>query len=201
MASISQQIRQAENTIRNAADCQSILFNIELIVNQTVKQLEASIENSLKLNELYGILAKIPTTLDEVIKWIKAQVLGVYFQQLKAAIEQVKEAIECANALVDLLKTVEEAVERLPECFVQVPSIIENSVKTSIDNKIENIVGPSLAKVREISDVINEAVPGLVTIDTSSPEAFLESIKNNPINRPDFVNEIVYDYEKIFRKD
>lgn len=201
MASISQQIRQAENTIRNAADCQSILFNIELIVNQTVKQLEASIENSLKLNELYGILAKIPTTLDEVIKWIKAQVLGVYFQQLKAAIEQVKEAIECANALVDLLKTVEEAVERLPECFVQVPSIIENSVKTSIDNKIENIVGPSLAKVREISDVINEAVPGLVTIDTSSPEAFLESIKDNPINRPDFVNEIVYDYEKIFRKD
>jgi prophage DNA circulation protein len=140
MALISQQIRQAENTIRNATDCQSLLFNIEMIVNQTVRQLETSIENSGKLNELYGVLAKIPTSLDEVIKWIKAQVLGAYFQQLKAAIEQVKEAIECANALVDLVKTVEEAVERLPECFAQIPSIVENSVKNSIDSKIQNIV-------------------------------------------------------------
>ncbi len=200
MALISQQIRQAENTIRNATDCQSLLFNIEMIVNQTVRQLETSIENSGKLNELYGVLAKIPTSLDEVIKWIKAQVLGAYFQQLKAAIEQVKEAIECANALVDLVKTVEEAVERLPECFAQIPSIVENSVKNSIDSKIQNIVGPTLEKVREISNVINDAIPGLVVIDTSNPEAFLESIKDNPINRPDFINEITYEYEKIFNR-
>lgn len=196
----SEPIRQIERAIRTHTDCQSILFVIELATDQLVQQLETAIESSLKLNELYGILAKIPTNLDEVLKWIKAQVLGQYFEKLKAAIELAKQAIEYADALIDLANAVEEAVERLPECFAQVPSLVENVVKQRIDNKIQNIVGPTLAKVQEISDVINNEIPGLVKIDTSSPEAFLESIRSGPINTPDEVNEIVYEYQRIFNR-
>jgi ABC-type transporter Mla subunit MlaD len=167
------------------------------MIEQQIKQLEAAIASSVKLNSLFSALAKIPTTIEEVISAFKNSIISQAVENLKAAIEQAKQIIEFADALSDLIDAVDDAAERLPECFAQAPSILENSVRRSIDNRINNIVGPALQKVKETADVINNAIPGIVSIDTSDAASFLESIRNNPIN----TQAIVYEYEKIFSTD
>lgn len=197
MAINIQSIRDTELAIRTHTDCQSLLFTIDNAIDQQIKQLEAAVANSSKLNDLFSALAKIPTSIDDVIKLFKDSIVNQAIENLKAAIEQAKQIIEFADALADLVKAIDDAAERLPDCFAQVPSILENSVRQSIDNRINSVVGPALQRVKETADVINEAIPGIVSIDTSNAASFLESVRNNPINK----EAIVYEYEKVFSRN
>jgi hypothetical protein len=194
------EIRGWETSIRTATDCGSILYIVQEAMDVWEKKIEEAFAKNAKLTEMFGVLAEIPKNLDEVIKWIEKVTLGTYLTYLKQAIDQARLAIEYANALVNIANAIQEAVERLPECFAQVPDFIESSIKQKIDNNIQKIVGPSLAKVQEISNVINNKIPGLVNIDTSNSESFLISITNNPINTPTDIDQIVADYQSLLNR-
>jgi ABC-type transporter Mla subunit MlaD len=197
MAINTQAIREIERSIRTHTDCQSLLFTIEVAINQQIKQLESTIASSAKLNNLFAALTTIPTTIDQIIDAFKKSIIGQAIENLKAAVDQAKQIIEFADALSDLVDAIADAAERLPDCFAQAPEILEYSLKQSIDNNINGIVGPALQKVRDNANLINNAIPGIIYIDTSDAQAFMESIRDNPIN----TENIVYAYEKIFSRD
>ena len=197
MAINTQAIREIEKAIRTHTDCQSLLFHIEVAVNQQIKLLESAVASSSKINDLFSALTKIPTTIGDIIDLFKKSIIAQAIENLKASIEQAKQIIEYADALADLIDAVSDAAERLPDCFARVPGILENSVKQSIDNNIKNVVGPALQKVKDNADLINEAIPGIISINTSDPKAFLDSIRDNPIN----TEVIEYEYQKLFSRD
>lgn len=194
----AQTIKDLKYRLQTETDCQSILFNIENIINQQINQIESLNKLSEELTKFFTPLSKLPTSLPDIIDIFKNSFIGQALVQLQTAIDAAIQIIETVQALADLVSVINDAAERLPECFAQAPKVLENSIKRSIDNKMNDIIGPALQKVRESADVINNAIPGIISIDTSSPEGFLESIRNNPINTPDQINQIVYEYEKVF---
>lgn len=194
----TQTIKDLKYRIQTETDCQSILFNIENAFNQQINQIESLNRLSEELTKLFLPLSKLPTSLQDIIDIFKNSFIKEALTQLQTAINAAMQIIQTAQALTELVSAINDAAERLPECFAQVPKVLENTLKQSIDSRINNIVGPALQKVKESADVINNAIPGIISIDTSSPEGFLESIRNNPINTPDQINQIVYEYEKVF---
>jgi ABC-type transporter Mla subunit MlaD len=184
-----------EHTIRSHTDCQSLLFAIETIMNQQIEQIEAVIASSGKIGDLFSVLTKLPTSIDDVIKIFKDGISKQAIDQLKASIEQAKQAIEYAIALAKIVDAINDASQRLPECFVDAPGFLSQSLKQKIDNRVENIVGPALERVSAASQLINNTIPGAVIIDTTSPENFIQSIENNPIN----TEYIISEYDRIFK--
>jgi len=188
-------LNMLEHTIRSHTDCQSLLFAIETIMNQQIEQIEAVIASSGKIGDLFSVLTKLPTSIDDVIKIFKDGISKQAIDQLKASIEQAKQAIEYAIALAKIVDAINDASQRLPECFVDAPGFLSQSLKQKIDNRVENIVGPALERVSAASQLINNTIPGAVIIDTTSPENFIQSIENNPIN----TEYIISEYDRIFK--
>ena len=188
-------IKKLEETIRSHTDCQSLLFSIEVIINQQIEQLESVIQNSADLNNLFAAMTKLPTSIDGVIKIFKDSISLQAIRELEASIEQAKQTIEYAEALGDLVSAIEEASIRMSECFAQAPVAIAQSIKQKVDNKVDDLIGPALDKVRSASDLINNTIPGAVNIDTSSSEAFRESIRASSINKEYIISE----YDRIFK--
>lgn len=188
-------IKSIENRIRTASDCQSILLCIEVTINQQIDLLEQTIKTSGNLSSLFGPLTQLPTSIDAVIKMFKDSISKQAFMQLEAAIDQAKQIIEYANALGDLVSAIEDASVRLSECFAQAPGALTQSIKQKIDNKVDDLIGPALEKVRSAADLINNTIPGSIDIDTSSAEAFSESVRLSSINKESIQSE----YDRIFK--
>ena len=188
-------IKSLEKTIRSHTDCQSLLFAIEVIINQQIEQLDSVVQMSGDLSDLFSPLTKLPTSIDDVIKIFKDSISKQAFRQLEASIEQAKQIIEYAAALGDLVSAIEDASVRLSECFAQAPGALTQSIKQKIDNKVDNLIGPALEKVRSASDLINNTIPGSIDIDTSSAEAFSESVRTSSINKEYIISE----YDRIFK--
>lgn len=192
----AQAIKDLKHRIQTGTDCQTILFDIENSFNQYINQIESLNKLTEELTRLFLPLSKLPTSLQDIIDIFKSSFIGQALLQLQTAVDAAMQIIQTAQALADLVSVINDAVERLPECFAQAPKVLENSLKQSIDNRISNIIGPALQKVRESADVINNALPGIIAIDTSSPESFLESIRNNPLSNQ--IDQVVYEYERVF---
>lgn len=188
-------IKSLEKTIRSHTDCQSLLFAIEVIINQQIEQLDSVVQMSGDLSDLFSALTKLPTSIDDVIKMFTDSISKQAIRQLKASIEQAKQIIEYAAALGDLVSAIEDASVRLSECFAQAPGALIQSTKQKIDNRVDNLIGPALEKVRSAADLINNTIPGSIDIDTSSAEAFSESVRTSSIN----TEYIISEYDRIFK--
>ncbi len=188
-------IKSIENRIRTASDCQSILLCIEVAINQQIELLEQTTKTSGNLSDLFSPLTKLPTSIDGVIKMFKDSISKQAFKQLEASIEQAKQIIEYAEALGDLVSAIGEASSRLPECFAQAPGVLTQSIKQKIDNKVDDLIGPALEKVKSAAELINNTIPNSINIDTSSAEAFSESVRTSSINK----DYIISEYDRIFK--
>lgn len=174
-------IKSIENRIRTASDCQSILLCIEVAINQQIELLEQTIKTSVNLSDLFSPLTKLPTSIDDVIKIFKDSIS--------------KQIIEYAEALGDLVSAIGEASSRLPECFAQAPEALTQSIKQKIDYKVDDLIGPALEKVKSAAELINNTIPNSINIDTSSAEAFSESVRTSSINK----DYIISEYDRIFK--
>jgi hypothetical protein len=188
-------IKSLEKTIRSHTDCQSLLFAIEVIINQQIEQLDSVVQMSGDLSDLFSPLTKLPTSIDDIIKIFKDSISKQAFRQLEASIEQAKQIIEYAAALGDLVSAIEDASVRYSECFAQAPGALTQSIKQKIDNKVDDLIGPALQKVRSAAELINNTIPNSINIDTSSAEAFSESVRTSSINKEFVISE----YDRIFK--
>ncbi len=188
-------IKSIENRIRTASDCQSILLDIEVAINKQIKLLEETIKTSDNLSNLFSPLATLPTSIDDVIKMFKDSISKQALTQLQGSIDQAKQIIEYAEALGDLVSAIEEASSRLPECFAQAPEALTQSIKQKINYKVDDLIGPALEKVKSAAELINNTIPNSINIDTSSAEAFSESVRTSSINKEYIISE----YDRIFK--
>lgn len=160
--------------IDNATDCEVLLH----IVNTHVKALQDLLQSLIKTQrELFSNflpLAKPPTSIRGIIRWIKKFITGTIIPQLRAYVNMGLQIIELTRALARLSRSVTNARTKLQQCALEtVPAVINQEINASIRN-LQLPLTDALNEINLLQSQIEIVIgtPLGRRIDTSSPEAF-----------------------------
>jgi len=102
-------------------------------------------------------------------------ITGLITPQLLAHIKYTKKLIQMAAAIFNVIDAIRVAKETLPQCAIE----IKNQVLTDIENEIQGMVTEALGQIEQsMTAVLGIADPSqtVLRIDTSSPEAFVQTV-------------------------
>ena len=163
IAKATDTVQSFADQINNTTDCAALTLVFERHLESITDLVEEKLQTQLDIIKNHFPLLDVPTSITDVIEYIKKQVLGTAYQQLKAFLKNLKQIAELQKALIDLIQAIEQAGPRLKECLED--SIIEG-IKFDIQTRIDALTAP-----------IDEA---LATVDTLQTQ--INNIIDNPLD-------------------
>lgn len=186
-------IRQLASQIRNIDDCEALNVAMRQHMTQIANLVEAIVDVQLSQLTNFLPILKLPRpTPGAIVRWLRKLVLGTAYPQLQAYISYTLQLIQLAAAAVDLAAAAAEAADNIRRCALEVPQEIENAAKNELETRINNAINHSLSQVSNIQTLINTtANVNLVSFDTSSIQAFNQSVQTNAETTTQLVNDFL----------
>lgn len=169
-------INELANQIRNNTDCEVLLLVVDEHLD-SVRDLFADIKEEMKklLEDILPVASPPSPTPTSIVGWIKKLITSLVTPQLIAHIKYTKKLIQMAAAIFNVIDAIRVAQETLPQCAIE----IKNQVLTDIENEVQGMVTEALGQIESgMLAVLGIADPDqtVMRIDTSSPEAFLQTV-------------------------
>lgn len=171
-------IRNLAEQINNTTDCSALTLIFEQHLDSTIDVIKGAIQSQLDIAKNYLPLLDLPTSIGEIIGYIKKLVLGTVYPQFQAFLKLLKAIAELQKALQELLQAIETADDKLKRCLSD--SIVEG-VKFRIQTEINGLTAPideALGTIdslqTQIKAVINDPTDPFIV--TSSIDAFLATV-------------------------
>ena len=165
-----------------------VRFVKKLVLGGILPQIRAAIEMALQiiklldaLNQLQQEIRRAVERLEEFVKSLPDFLVSEFQNTLDRAVNNIKFAIqdEIAKAICDALKDEDASIDDLRDVLTLIDQGREalqlvNELTTTISNDLSS----SLSSIESIQSDIVSATGQAPGIDTSSPDAFLESVES-----------------------
>lgn len=170
-------VKELTKQIQNTTDCAAI----DLVVREHLKSTEDLIAGIVKIqakqmSNIFPILSLPAADPVSIVSWISKMVLGTAKPQMNAYVSYTIQMIKLGAATAELAAAVAQAAVVLETCALESPINALNDLNT----KIAGIIPTSLQKVGATQTAIGNIVgPGMVQIDVSNQENFINSVNLN----------------------
>jgi hypothetical protein len=169
-------INELADQIRNNTDCEVLLLIVDEHLD-SVRDLFADIKEEMRklLTDILPVAGPPSPTPTSIVAWINKLITSLITPQLLAHIKYTKKLIQMAAAIYNVIDAIRVAKETLPQCAIE----IKDQVLTEIENQIKGVVDEALGQIEEsMTAVLGIADPSqtVLRIDTSSPEAFIQTV-------------------------
>lgn len=162
----TERVNRMAEQLEEMTDCEAILQLIDEFIDEFTKMLEDFIKEQLDILKDELPLLDIPTSIGQILGWIKKLVVGRILPRLRAYIKLIKRIAEFVFALQRLLQVIESIPEKIDRCA----NIAEQNAILGLQDKIRDTIN-------SVTDPIDQA---LAEIDTVQNQ--LENILENPLN-------------------
>lgn len=159
-------VNEMTEQLEQITDCRALLFLIDDFIDELSKMIEEFIKEQLQILKEDLPLLDIPTSIGQIIGWIKKLVIGRILPRLRAYIKLLKQIVEFVGALQRLLSVIQSIPEKIERCAGQVEQSILQSLESKVQGAIDSVTAPIDAALSEINLVQNQ----------------LENILGNPLN-------------------
>jgi Mg2+ and Co2+ transporter CorA len=152
--------------LEEMTDCEALLQLIDEFIDEFTKMIEDFIQEQLEILKEELPLLDIPTSITQIIGWIKKLVLGRILPRLEAYIKLIKKIAEFTFALQRLLSVIQSLPDKLERCAAEVQQDLVTSLETRVQNAITSVSAPIDDTLAEVDGLQNQ----------------LENILENPLN-------------------
>lgn len=198
MAFPTDRVNEMTEQLEQITDCEALLYLIDEFIDEISKMLEEFIKEQIKILKEELPLLDIPTSIGQIISWIKKLVVGRILPRLRAFIKLVKSIAEFAFALQRLLNVIQSIPDKIERCAVEVREDLVTSLEFKVQTAINSITAPiddALAEIESVQDQLENILENPLDerIVTDSLDGFLASVDKaeEAINKQteDFLNE------------
>lgn len=173
----TRQINELTDQIKYNTDCTVLKLILDEHLDSVRDLFDDIIAEQKELIDKYLPISQIPSANPvAIVKWIKKQVVANVSPQLAAAVLYTVALIQLAKAIARLKAAIVDAVQRLPDCALE----LKNHVLDTLEREVDLLINESLANVQQAQntmiDIIQSEVE--VTIDaivTGTVEGFEET--------------------------
>lgn len=180
---IAARANRMADQLENITDCDILLELIDEFVDEIFDILNDSIQEQLQILKQELPLLDIPTSITEIIGWIKRLVLGQIFPRLRAFIKLVKKIAETAAALNRLLQVIQSIPDKVERCLDAAQIELVTNIEIKVQGAIDSVTAPVDDALNEI-DLIQDGIENIIEnplnerIVTDSLDTFLETVDN-----------------------
>lgn len=163
--------------IRFNTDCDVIKLILDEHLDSVRDLFDDVIAEQKELIDKYLPISQIPSANPAaIVKWIKKQVVANVSPQLAAAVLYTVALIQLAKAIKGLKEAIVDAIQRLPECALE----LKNHVLDTLEREVDLLIQESLANVKDVQDrmidiIQSEVEVAIDAIVTGTVEAFEET--------------------------
>lgn len=178
---IAARANRMADQLENITDCNILLELIDEFVDEIFDILKDSIQEQLKILKEELPLLDIPTSITEIIGWIKRLVLGTIFPRLRAFIKLLKKIAETAAALNRLLQVIQKIPDKVQRCLTAGQTNLITRIEIKVKAAIDSITAPVDDALNEIN-LIQNAIENIIEnplnerIVTDSLDTFLATV-------------------------
>lgn len=178
---IAARANRMADQLENITDCNILLELIDEFVDEIFDILKDSIQEQLKILKEELPLLDIPTSITEIIGWIKRLVLGQIFPRLRAFIKLLKKIAETAAALNRLLQVIQKIPDKVQRCLTAGQTNLITRIEIKVKAAIDSITAPVDDALNEIN-LIQNAIENIIEnplnerIVTDSLDTFLATV-------------------------
>lgn len=163
---IAERVNRMADQLENITDCDILLELIDEFVDEIFDILNDTIQEQLQILKEELPLLDIPTSITEIIGWIKRLVLGTILPRLRAFIKLVKKIAETAAALNRLLQVIQSIPDKVERCLDAAQTELVTSIEIKVQGAIDSVTAP-----------IDDALQEIETVQNG-----IENILENPLN-------------------
>lgn len=173
----TRQINELTDQIKHNTDCTVLKLILDEHLDSVRDLFDDIIAEQKELIDKYLPISQIPSANPAaIVRWIKKQVVANVSPQLAAAVLYTVALIQLAKAIARLKAAIVDAIQRLPDCALE----LKNHVLDTLEREVDLLIKESLANVQQAQntmiDIIQSEVE--VTIDaivTGTVEGFVET--------------------------
>ena len=173
----TRQINELTDQIKYNTDCTVLKLILDEHLDSVRDLFDDIIAEQKELIDKYLPISQIPSANPvAIVKWIKKQVVANVSPQLAAAVLYTVALIQLGRAIARLKSAIADAVQRLPECALD----LKDHVLDTLEREVDLLINESLANVKQAQDTMIDIIQSEVevTIDaivTGTVEAFEET--------------------------
>lgn len=191
-------VNRMADQLEELTDCEALLQLIDEFIDEFTKMLEDFIKEQIDILKDELPLLDIPTSIGQIISWIKKLVVGRILPRLRAFIKLIKQIAEFTFALQRLLQVIQSIPEKVERCAGTVQQDLVNQLEFKVQTTIASITKPiddALAEIESVQDQLENILENPLDerIVTDSLDGFLASVDKaeEAINKQteDFLNE------------
>lgn len=178
---IAARVDRMTQQLEDITDCDILLEVIDEFVDEVFGILTDTIQEQLQILKDELPLLDLPTSITQIIGYIKKLVLGRIFPRLKAFIKLLKKIAETAAALNRLLQAIQSIPDKIDNCLEAAQADLISSIEGKVQGAIDAVTAPVDDALNEINQVQN-AIENIIEnplnerIVTDSLDTFLATV-------------------------
>jgi len=181
MAFPTDRVNRMADQLEEITDCEALLLLIDEFIDEFTKMIDDFIQEQLEILKEELPLLDVPTSITQIISWIKKFVLGRILPRLRAYIKLIKKIAEFTFALQRLLEVVQSIPEKVERCAGEVEQDLVTSLERRVQGAITSVTAPiddTLAEVEGLQNQLENILenPLEERIVTDSLDGFLASV-------------------------
>jgi len=191
-------VNEMADQLEEITDCRALLFLIDEFVDEISKMIEEFIKEQLAILKDELPLLDLPTSITQIISWIKKLVIGRILPRLRAYIKLLKQIAEFVGALQRLQSVIQSIPDKIERCAGEVEQSLIQSLEQKVQGTLDSVTAPiddALAEIDLVQDQFENILENPLNerIVTDSLDTFLETVDKaeEAINKQsdDFLNE------------
>lgn len=174
-------VNEMAEQLEEITDCEALLYLIDKFIEEFTKMIEEFIKEQIAILKEELPLLDIPTSIGQIIGWIKKLVVGRILPRLRAYIKLIKNIAEFAFALQRLLQIIQSLPEKIERCAGEVKQDLITSLEFKVQTALNSITAPiddALAEIDSVQDQLENILENPLNerIVTDSLDGFLSSV-------------------------
>lgn len=191
-------VNEMADQLEEITDCRALLFLIDEFVDELSQMIEEFIKEQLQILKDELPLLDLPTSITQIISWLKKLVIGRILPRLRAYIKLLKQIAEFVGALQRLQSVIQSIPDKIERCAGEVEQSLIQSLEQKVQGTIDSVTAPiddALAEIDLVQDQFENILENPLNerIVTDSLDTFLETVDKaeEAINKQsdDFLNE------------
>jgi len=174
-------VNEMADQLEEITDCRALLFLIDEFIDEITQMIEEFIKEQLQILKEELPLLDIPTSITEIIDWIKKVVIGRILPRLRAYIKLLKQIAEFVGALQRLQGVVRSIPDKIERCAGEVEQSLIQSLEQKVQGTIDSVTAPiddALAEIDFVQDQFENILENPLNerIVTDSLDTFLDTV-------------------------